>query len=161
MPGTLVFDYPTVAAIAAYVTDIMAPASPTVSSTEGHGHNPPPAAMQLAEPSHPSQQAVLLTDMRARLPEQPGLQAATSAGFAGQAAASLAQAVDPIQPVPLDRWDVDFGRSVSQLGAQQSRVPGGLGVRFGGFMLEWATFDPEAFSISPSGDHAAWKSGWW
>jgi len=99
--------------------------------------------------------------MRARLPEQRGSQAVAAAGFVGQAAAAFSQAVDPIQPVPLDRWDADFGRSVSQLGAQQARVPGGLGVRFGGFVLEWAAFDPDAFSISPSGGYAAWRSGRW
>lgn len=142
LPGTLVFDYPTVAAIAGYLADRLAPALPDSSAAEGEaaaglgGSNLVPAPAQ--------QQLVLITDVRSRVAQLPG-------------AAGTAEGADPIRAVPWDRWDHEFGRTLASF-AKGGRATGGagssagvMGGRFGGFVLDWATFDPELLAIPPSG----------
>jgi acyl transferase domain-containing protein len=49
---------------------------------------------------------------------------------------------DAVQPVPCDRWDADH----VQQGSKQL-----VNGQFGGFVLDWVTFDAEAFAITPAG----------
>ena len=143
LPGTLVFDYPTVAAISAFVASKLAPAQPASS---GHGAVTKAAAglgTAALVPVASSQALLMVTDVRGRLAEPPGAQA-----LFGSLAAGLS---DAMQPLPLDRWDPDFGRAAGSLGGQAPRAAGLLGARFGGFVLRWAGFDAAAFAIPPSG----------
>lgn len=146
LPGTLVFDYPTSAAIAGYLADRLAPA--LADSGAGSDSMVATAAqpgVQVSRPvsAQPPPQQVLITDARSRFGTQPPLGPILPAGE------------DAIRPVPLDRWDPDFGRSLPSFarGSSTSKGSSGLAnaVRFGGFVLSWAVFDAEAFAVSPSG----------
>lgn len=149
LPGTLVFDYPTAAAIAAYLADRLAPPAPDgskagdgsadFSSASVPNSSLVPAAAQQGQ----QQQLVLITGIRSRLAGLPG---------------APGEWADPIRAVPHDRWDSEFGRTLAGFGqagpgrsAGSSSTAGVLGGRFGGFVLEWAGFDPELFAIPPSG----------
>ena len=154
MPGTLVFDYPTAAAISSYLADRLVPALPADDGEFAHGDAAdagPNSSLVSAAGAHQPQQ-VLITDIRSRLAQLPG-----SAGNNADAT------TDPICAVPYDRWDPDFGRILSHFGssaAQQGRsVSGVRGGRFGGFVLDWAAFDPGLFAISPSGGCACTGPG--
>ena len=144
LPGTLVFDYPTVAAITAYLLDRLAPAQLPVAQEAAAAELGP--AVGLAPAAQAERQLVLVTDIRSRLAQLPGSEPLDAAAV---------PAADPICPVLYDRWDADFGRRMASFSAA-SRLTGAgsagvLAGRFGGFVLEWAAFDPEAFAIPPSG----------
>ena len=149
LPGTLVFDYPTAAAIAAYLADRLAPPAPAGTQAEGavaEHINAAAHSSLVPAAGQPEQQLVLITDIRSRLAALPG---------------AASQSADPIRAVPHDRWDADFGRTLAGFGqgaagrltgsSSSSSTAGVLGGRFGGFVLEWAAFDPELFAIPPSG----------
>ena len=147
LPGTLVFDYPTTAAITAYLVDRLAP---TLPGTDKSGASPAAAPHGMAaagaasgmgaDSAAASTQPVLLTAVRSRLAEVPGVSSTVTQ--------------DAIQTVPADRWDADFGQVMLRFGggggSKTGRVPG-LAGRFGGFILHWSTFDPELFAIPPTG----------
>lgn len=134
LPGTLVFDYPTTAAITAYITSKLAAAAalaePPTSSTgaaahgrahlqEGHGAHagglgliarlPAPSAVPMVTP------AVVLEAVRGRLSGAPGAEVRAEDPLAGAAAELSGPQRDAVCRVPLDRWDADqllaFGAS--------------------------------------------------
>lgn len=127
LPGTLVFDYPTSSAIAKYIAEKLGASS----------EEPGLAAVALpAETSVSMPQdgvPVLITAIARRMPVyKPGEDWS-----------------DPIQEVPCDRWDAEHGLILSH----RTEVAGRpfRGGRFGGFVLDWASFDQSLFAISPSG----------
>lgn len=126
LPGTLVFDYPTASAIAKYITKQL-------------GASSKPAPTAVAVPADTRAYAahdgipVLITAIARRMPVQK----------------SSGDWTDPIQVVPCDRWDVDHGLHLSSNAGVSGRPF--RGGRFGGFVLDWASFDQALFAISPSG----------
>lgn len=145
LPGTLVFDYPTVAAITAYLADRLEPAQLPVAQDAAAAELD--SAAGLVPAAQAERQLVLVTDIRSRLAQLPGSVPLDAAAVPG---------ADPICPVLYDRWDADFGRCMASFSSPSrltgaSSAAGVLGGRFGGFVLEWAAFDPEAFAVPPSG----------
>ncbi|BDA51455.1 probable oleandomycin polyketide synthase, modules 5 and 6 [Coccomyxa sp. Obi] len=120
LPGTLVFDYPTVSAIAGLLSSKLQPAAKAAAT-------PPPTVREpardaLAFPESRSNPLIVVQGMSARLPESARRGAST----------------DAIRTVPLDRWEVD---AIPESNA---------GGRFGGFVKTWAKFDAAAFGINPA-----------
>jgi len=124
LPGTLVFDYPSVAAIAAHVATLLAPST---------AHHATPAILPLPAPAGqhvPSNFAVGL-ELAERCP-LPG-------ALSGPDRLGIGSGDDRISTLPYERWDIDAlreGRST-------------LRVRFGGFMPGVDAFDAAAFGITP------------
>lgn len=185
LPGTLVFDYPTVAAMSAYLTDRLVPPpqhaqhaqrAQRAQSNSGGGTSGRElsggAGGGLAAAGGRQGAAIVVAGVRARLAQLPGSCAAAVPSPAGSAAAgslflssaALLAAEDPITTIPLDRWDTDFGRSLTKFRAGGGGGTGGTafggGRRFGGFVLDWAAFDPEAFAIPASGGCRAVAGSW-
>lgn len=132
LPSTLIFDHPTVAALTAHIVSLLAakaPAPPVLTSMQ--------EAVRLRTPHQ--QHTVLLTAMTSRLADS---QRACPHGVPSKQ--------DRIQKVPFDRWDPDATYVMLALGQKRS-----AGIRFGGFVQDWASFDPEAFAIPPSGGLAS------
>ena len=128
------FDYPTVDAISAFLAAELC-SSTTVAAANGGANGDAlidsysttfssSALVQIAvHPLHPNKfSQVAIVGMHARAP-------ATST------------TADAIRLVPLDRWDADHGLSIK--GPKMFSAG-----RFGGFVAEWASFDPGAFGIS-------------
>ena len=133
LPGTLVFDYPTTAAIAAYITSKLAAAAalaaPPTSSADTAEHGrfhlqqghmahaggvglvsglPAPSAATVRP-------AVVLEAVRGRLSGTPGAETHAGDPLAGGLAELAEPRRDAVCRVPLDRWDADqllaFGAS--------------------------------------------------
>ena len=122
LPSTLIFDYPSVDAIAEYVNSIM----------------PVVAEQQVAALDHVQQISIPASIMMGT--EQSGNSNRSMAVVTGIASRSVRNAiasihsVDVIAPVPLERWDVD----------QQT----GRTARFGGFLQDLDMFDGSLFGLS-------------
>ena len=120
LPSTLIFDYPSVDAIAEYVNSIM----PAV--TEQKVNAP---VQQMSVP------ASILTDTEGSVSNSRSMAVVTGiASRSVKGAIAALQSVDIIAPVPLERWDVD----------QQA----GIAARFGGFLQDLAMFDGSLFGLS-------------
>ena len=120
LPSTLIFDYPSIDAIAEYVNSIM----------------PGLAEQELAAPvQQMSIPASIVTDT-----EQSGNSSRSMTVVTGIASRSVRnaiasiQSVDVIAPVPLERWDVDQQASSA--------------ARFGGFLQDLDMFDSSLFGLS-------------
>ena len=126
LPGTLVFDYPSVAAMAAHVASLLAP-----TAMDLHPLHPAVTHMSLPDaPRLPSDVAVGL-ELAQRCP-LPGTRTVPDRG-------EVSVGDDHIRTLPYERWDVDALR--------EGRTT--LRVRFGGFMPGVDAFDAGAFAITP------------
>ena len=126
LPGTLVYDYPTSAAITAYLVDRLVPLVQDGSAPKAAELGAGMAVGQVTTPGQelgPAvsalQQVVVVTEIRSRTPQlHVGLPALS---------------VDPIQPVPYDRWDTDFNQVLSVFGRATAYSRTAVAaVRFGG-----------------------------
>ncbi len=127
LPGTLVFDYPSVAAIAAHVTTLLAPSS---------AHLATPAAISPTNMPEP-------TIRRLTSGFAVGLELAERCPLPGALSGpdhhGIGHGDDRISTLPYERWDIDALR--------EGRTT--LRVRFGGFMPGVDAFDAAAFGITP------------
>ncbi len=122
LPSTLIFDYPSVNAIADYVNSIMPMTThPDLEATEQQQLTLPVSIPHSTDPSH---SWAVVTGVASR--------------SVRDAIASV-QAVDVITPVPLTHWDVE-----EQLGNGMA----GLAARFGGFLEGLELFDGSLFGLS-------------
>ena len=122
LPSTLIFDYPSVNAIAEYVSSIM-PAAAVA----------PQEALTAVQHSYIPASIPASTELAAR--RNHGLAVVT--GIASRSVQDVIESVlsvDVIAPVPFERWDVD----------QQ----GGTAARFGGFLQGLDLFDGSLFGLS-------------
>lgn len=141
LPGTLVFDYPSISAITSFLATELLPEQNNTSNSGALDAVSRDSGLQNIKEMQlggfkGQSVGVAITAIRGQLPS-------TSETFHTTSMYS-----DAIQGVPYDRWDsehraVDGGASA--LGAV--KLAGG---RFGGFIQDWVTFDSEAFAISPS-----------
>jgi len=116
LPGTLVFDYPSIGAISDFIiTQLMENAEDeSIEATKN-------TALSSYQTRQHRQVGIVGIKKRA-----PGV--------------ASAAALDAVELVPLDRWDVEHYQNASKI-----FVPG----RFGGFVQNWgAYFDTRAFAIS-------------
>ena len=143
MPGTLVFDYPSVSAVTDYLASQLSKAAAAA--------DPNPAE----EEAEADSSAVSTWDQDALVSHTPGelgvasgrqplsilavvarpLQASSAEGGV------LAGSTDCIQRVPLDRWDLDIGERL-----QRDSLT--LSAQFGAFMEGIDLFDAAAFGLS-------------
>jgi hypothetical protein len=134
LPSTLVFDYPTTAAVTSYLAERLAPAAEeqaqrAAPAADGQALNRLPSAPSLAAPA---MGAVAVVATLARPFASPAT--ASAPGLGGVPLA------DVIAPVPLSRWDRRL-----QAGSPASA---GLGAQFGAFLADADLFDASAFSLS-------------
>jgi acyl carrier protein len=140
LPSTLVFDYPTVNALAAYLAlklpSIGTPAPADADAQQqalvaaagdsfyhDHGDEFVPSQLQPAAPRPPAQRLVGISELVSR--------------SAGDALLQLCPSDQP-RPVPVERWDAEA----------QAELCGGLPVQFGVFLGGVAAFDAAALSLS-------------
>jgi acyl carrier protein len=130
LPGTLVFDYPTITALAGYLETVLL-AGEASEDGESAGFDGE-ASYELAALS-PRQGLAAAASVA-------GSGAITVLGLASRTAQDAILSPSPldiISPVPLEHWDVDLlGRS------------GGLPPRFGGFLRQTDLFDAAVFGLS-------------
>ena len=128
LPSTLIFDYPSVNAIADYVNSIM----PMAAEPEA-----PAPVQQLTVP-------ISVTSIEGSHKASHNLAVVT--GVASRSARDVIaciQSVDVITPVPLTHWDVE-----QQTGAGSGRAGHDLAARFGGFLEGLDMFDGSLFGLS-------------
>jgi hypothetical protein len=125
LPSTLVFDYPTVAAIAGYVSTSLAASEPAAEAAPANGMSLAPTAADLA-PGAAGSMLVAVSGMATRSP----------------AGALEAPAMpDAMAAIPVSRWEADL------------QLTQDLSARFGGFLSGAFLFDAAAFSIATPGKH--------
>lgn len=130
LPGTLIFDYPNIQAIASFI-------SSNISKNIGHGAHdaviPDSSLIPSSNPIMSNKQStcVSIVGINGRVPFHNNELYETGV-------------TDLIREAPIDRWDVDH----SSLLLNSVHRPKFLSGRFGGYVRTWAWFDSEAFSIS-------------
>ena len=124
LPSTLLFDYPSIDAISAFVSQRLMTESPVPPNTASAVLTHPPSVLSMPQQERAQSQSMVVTAMVTAAP---------------QAALQSTAVVDTVSPVPLSRWDVDT-------------APKGLftgpAVRFGSYLSDPAAFDAAAFSTS-------------
>lgn len=132
LPSTLVFDYPTINALAGYLAGkLMTAATLPVSNQAQHV---PVSSLSLFDTSPCAFTAL----------SPPGQEVIPTIGMSSLAVRSSQDALLQLMPadcstmVPLDRWDV----------AAQEELCGGIPVQFGVFLPGVASFDATAFNLS-------------
>ncbi|MEV5434279.1 type I polyketide synthase [Streptomyces sp. NPDC052701] len=128
LPSTLVYDYPTPAALAEHLGTALAPAAPE----PGAGRPAAAPAAGRADAEDP----VVIVGMACRFPGD--------ADSPEEFWRLLADGVDAMGPFPEDRdWDLEA------LYDPEPGRPGSVSTRTGGFLPGFASFDPAFFNISP------------
>jgi hypothetical protein len=131
LPPTLVFDYPSPAAMSSYLEERLAAQQPAAAATEAQG----PSAVQLAP--QPASMAP-----RAALGSSPAAAIAVVASVVKVPGDVYDLpswgAADAITAVPNTRWDVE----------QVCSATGDLQTRFGSFLSHPSSFDAAAFGLS-------------
>ena len=125
LPSTLIFDYPSVNAIAGYIDSIMPAAADPGSLIPERQYSLPMSITQRAESLHRSNKSLVVVT---------GIASRSVRGVIASV-----QCADVITPVPLSHWDVE-----GQSGSGQ----GGLAARFGGFLEGLELFDGSLFGLS-------------
>ncbi|MFS8067993.1 MAG: type I polyketide synthase, partial [Byssovorax sp.] len=126
LPPTLVWDHPTIQALARHLADDAregARARPSLTGVEG------PRSRTAGE-SEP----IAIVGMACRFPGAPSLEAFWRL---------LRDGVDAVSDVPAGRWDIEA------LYDQDRAAPGKMSTRWGGFLDQVDLFDPQLFGISP------------
>ena len=144
LPGTLIFDYPTVKAIAAYLhgrLQTLTPAAPSASSSSATAtavvpHAVIPQPLQQGKQGVPSQAVAILSAAH-----QPMASSQSSAG----SPKGIAWGWDHIMQVQAARWDTEAAS-----GQQHQQQQSSMQARFGGFMQNVELFDAAAFGLSAS-----------
>lgn len=135
LPGTLVFDYPTVTEMADFVAELVVADDSTTA-----------AATTVVQPMGSTGfdgAAALLAPPAAAPIERPFcvITASACAAPGGSLATQATKGNDRITLVPLERWDV---------GPPPADVATELNLQFGSFLPDVAMFDPGMFGISPA-----------
>jgi acyl transferase domain-containing protein/acyl-CoA synthetase (AMP-forming)/AMP-acid ligase II/acyl carrier protein len=121
---TLLYDYPTTAAVAHYLAD--QPADSSVHSSASH-------SIHQTTPGATSDETIAIVGIGCRFPGAPNPDAFWQLLQAGQHA---------ISEVPGDRWDIEA------FYAAEPVTPGKMNTRSGGFLPQVDQFDPDFFGIS-------------
>ena len=130
LPGTLVFDYPAVPALAAHLHSLLAtPAAASHLIIPASLAAPLPASSSQGAPAGPALVAVTIAS------RMPALLLASAAASSAAAPAGS----DAVKTTGLQRWDLDALRD----GAHPLRA------RFGGYIAGVEAFDAAAFGIMP------------
>ena len=117
---TLVWDYPTIEALAAYLA--------------GESELPEPQIGEARQPTGYTSEPIAIVGMGCRFPGAESPEAFWQL---------LHDGVDAIREVPSDRWDVDAVYD------PEPGTPGKMSTRWGGFLDQVDQFDPRFFGISP------------
>ena len=131
LPSTLVFDFPTVEGLSAYL------AREALSGLVPYEPAPRPAEATSAAvaPAAPAREPIAIIGMGCRFPG--------GADDPDTFFRLLLEGRDAITEVPKDRWDIDAYYS------PDPDAPGKMSTRYGGFLRDIRGFDPEFFGISP------------
>lgn len=132
---TMLFDHPTIDAIADHVLNLVVSGSEVEPPSEEDVDQP----VDSVNPSLlPARDDVAIIGMSCRFPGAHDVQEFWQ---------NLIDGIDSVRPIPEDRWDVDHFYDVD-------REPGKMYTREGGFLEDIADFDAEFFNIS--GQEACW-----
>ena len=128
LPATLVFDYPSINALADLLYPKLAVATAAAAAEEQlktvHQHAPMPAAtLTLVPQLGSSTPLVAVTAMVVKSP---------------QAAATCLHGIDAVATIPMERWDTDLSISSGK---------GGMPSRFAAFLSKVDTFDAGLFGV--------------
>ena len=124
LPPTLVFDYPSVNAIAEFASSVLQPSTTTVPSTDFS------ASRAVAVPSTCAGAVIAVTAVTGRMPELPGASMVTSQG--------LSSLQDCSRVIPADRWSADL------------QLTQDMPARFGMFLTDPYHFDAAVFATAES-----------
>ncbi len=128
LPGTLVFDYPTVTEMADFVAELVG-TDTSIAATAIGGVQQAESVVLAPLPALPAER--LLCVITASACSAPG----------GNLALQSTKGNDRITLVPLERWDV---------GPPPTDAASELNLQFGSFLPNVAMFDPGMFGISPA-----------
>lgn len=142
IPATLVFDHPTLKAVAAYITSVL-PQSPAQASKTAESIS----AVHTVPGSSPSAERGIVPRSIGRPPvfilatvARPLLEG-SAGGCALAASREFLDGVDAIRQIPLQRWDLETARAAGGRAEMTAR--------FGAFLREVEAFDASAFDITP------------
>ena len=113
LPGTLVFDYPSVSAMAQHIHGLLAPAQTAGGSAAGALVPAAPAALVTASNAAPAGSMLISLAVAARLPT----------GYAARGGESVLGGADCISLVPFGRWDLEALRVSSCAGTAAAARP--------------------------------------
>ena len=140
LPGTLVFDYPSVPALAAHVQLLLQPRATAAAAAGDRAITAAglPAAITMSANAGPVAVALTIAACTPALGGTPGC-GGVALNPAGYPDTSDAASSDAIGTTSFQRWDLE--------GLRDGVHP--LRVRFGGFLQTVETFDAVAFGITP------------